>query len=557
VDSENTLAAASAPDSQTPPSEPAEPQKPAPPSVPGERLLVYTPRGPLIIDVFVTINGQPYQTSRERMLVQIVKAADGDEDGQSTWEELWADPTLEQMEAARNPSQNNMERDRRRRTYDRNGDGLVNGTEAEQFLSRLIGPPAALTLVRSNLRDMQSYRSRIRDLLDDDGDGYLSAEEWKAAPAVLARRDADRDELVDVTELSDTPYVPENLQAPMRDMSYDNQLPPQAELLDSRVLWASIYVTMRELYLADGELGKGSFPLTPSLAGQLDLSENGRIDKEELKRLTRVPPHLELDLRYGRITAENDKLGLSVRRISPELSGVQTKPLSDGLGVQIELPGVALQLRAQDFTPGDDFAEAAKQALAQLDKDNNGYIDEEEAAESEQFMESMFQTADADEDGKLYPAEIEKYLAAQQAPSFNRVQVEATDPEDALFAALDVNADNRLGPREIQRAAERLKSLDANGDGKILADEVTSAVLLSFNRGENQPQGAPRVNRLAPRERPADPNLPRWFVGMDRNADGDVSRAEFLGTSRQFSHLDSNADGFISGDEALAASAGS
>ncbi len=44
---------------------------------------------------------------------------------------------------------------------------------------------------------------------------------------------------------------------------------------------------------------------------------------------------------------------------------------------------------------------------------------------------------------------------------------------------------------------------------------------------------------------------------MDRNADGDLSLAEFLGTAEQFRHLDSNRDGFIDPDEAAAASTGS
>jgi hypothetical protein len=44
---------------------------------------------------------------------------------------------------------------------------------------------------------------------------------------------------------------------------------------------------------------------------------------------------------------------------------------------------------------------------------------------------------------------------------------------------------------------------------------------------------------------------------MDRNGDGDLSAAEFLGSAEQFRHLDTNADTFIDPAEASAASAGS
>jgi len=49
---------------------------------------------------------------------------------------------------------------------------------------------------------------------------------------------------------------------------------------------------------------------------------------------------------------------------------------------------------------------------------------------------------------------------------------------------------------------------------------------------------------------------PLWFRKMDRNADGDVSRAEFLGTEAQFRKLDRNGDGLIDLDEAEAAEKG-
>ena len=47
--------------------------------------------------------------------------------------------------------------------------------------------------------------------------------------------------------------------------------------------------------------------------------------------------------------------------------------------------------------------------------------------------------------------------------------------------------------------------------------------------------------------------LPSREIALDRNADGDVSAREFLGTPEQFKQLDEDGDGYISLEEALRA----
>jgi Ca2+-binding EF-hand superfamily protein len=43
---------------------------------------------------------------------------------------------------------------------------------------------------------------------------------------------------------------------------------------------------------------------------------------------------------------------------------------------------------------------------------------------------------------------------------------------------------------------------------------------------------------------------PEWFVRMDRNKDGDLTRNEFPGTDEQFDRLNADGDEFVSAEEA-------
>ena len=103
---------------------------------------------------------------------------------------------------------------------------------------------------------------------------------------------------------------------------------------------------------------------------------------------------------------------------------------------------------------------------------------------------ARIEAVDTDEDGKVYAGEIVAFLAQQQAALRAQVHAKAGDRDDPLFAALDINGDDRLDGREIEAAGDRLQELDRSGDGLIGIDEIPTAMFVGLARGSLENQDA-------------------------------------------------------------------
>jgi Ca2+-binding EF-hand superfamily protein len=134
----------------------------------------------------------------------------------------------------------------------------------------------------------------------------------------------------------------------------------------------------------------------------------------------------------------------------------------------------------------------------------------------------------------------------------NQVRVQADDQPDALFPSLDSNSDGRLDGREIARIGHRLAQMDRDRDGQVALHEIPGSMAVGVARGNPQDQTLFAVPLALPRP---NEKAPRWFLSMDRNRDGGISAAEFLGHRDSFATLDANQDGFVDCHEALATKA--
>ena len=130
-------------------------------------------------------------------------------------------------------------------------------------------------------------------------------------------------------------------------------------------------------------------------------------------------------------------------------------------------------------------------------------------------------------------------------------------PKDDWMKRLDANGDGKLDAAELQTAIDAsFKAWDKNGDGVIDAGEMPRPPRPPQPNGQGDwPQGPPMGQGDRPQGpsqagQPNDKMLPPFFFA-DRNAEGAAtSRADFERIVKGvFTEMDKNGDGVISGDE--------
>lgn len=459
---------------------------PRDPNAVGRDLVIDMPGKPIRIRVVSMVDGKAVEQRRKATLDAMVRAADKDGNGKISGSEFSVSMRTEFERKAGTPLPS--------KSISEFSQGYKDQDEVpiDSFVGQLnldLGPLVEVVVQPQPLVD----RLELFAALDADGDGFVTADEAGSSERLFAKYDADGDGTLNQPELAPTePLQPTPVRSgenfPEGRFPFHWEEPPVGDHADATI----------EIKLIGKAFGRPKVNVAEKADGLAVTAETRKasFDFHDLA--------LDLDATPARITSED------VKRF------------------------YLLQLR-------------------QRDADKNGYLSEAEFA-GLALPGLDFRAADANGDGMLFPNELAGKLDALIARESSRVRVEATFERQPLFTKLDADGDGRLSRRELRNAKRALASADVDGDGRIGLAEFGGRYHLSFSVPNPLDAAGPRMladfeaMTRGPSSRPNDG--PPWFAAMDRNADGDLDRREFLGTAEQFAKLDGDADGLLSPGEA-------
>jgi Ca2+-binding EF-hand superfamily protein len=326
-------------------------------------------------------------------------------------------------------------------------------------------------------------------LLDADGDSQVSEAELKQAAAAIAKFDRNDDEMIGAGELVAGLRYPGGAGSQLLKVNVDA---PQ----------------------------KFAAKLLPPSDGPVDFEVAIRLPKKGDAEETNKPAILsavqlaDVKLQAGSLTLKKPGLQLVVRSDAGQLSAT-----AEGVYARLER-------RFSDEDANDD---------AMLD------AAEIEKAEGTEWR-NLLAAADRNGDGHLAETELQAWLKLQKRLAAGQLLLTLLDGGQGLFELLDANRDGALSAAELRAALQRVTTVGAMREGKLELAQLPTTILITASQG--YPQSV-----LGATERSG----PAWFLAMDRNLDGEVSRREFSGPAAAFTRLDTNSDEIISEPEAVEA----
>jgi Ca2+-binding EF-hand superfamily protein len=445
-------------------------------------------------------------------------------------------------------------------------DGKVSVDELAEVLRPILGP-----FQLQVGRQATSRTDPLFDQLDRDKDGQLTRSELASITGSLRPLDLDDNQMISPEELEpyNNPALASMLVArgsadrrarfiaspPVVELvSGDSTLRP-ARLLLKKYDRAKVDVPGRP----DNKLSPEEFAIAPDVFASADTNADGALNTDELRKLlAREPVDLTLDVTLSPEASGKGTLRPAAGVALPK--GAQFRQINDG-DVEFAIGQVRIDIQVED---GNNAEEEVRGVLTQrfkaADANKDGYLEAKEQAAinaPQSPLVGLMDVIDRDGDGKIYLKELLTFADRQSEAARCRLVVTTADQGRAIFGILDLDRDRRLGAREVMRTVDRVTSWDADGDGRVSADEIPYHFLVNIARSRlvgltGEGVALPVARMMVATQAAGTTVGPLWFQKMDRNHDGDVSRREFLGPREVFDRLDRDTDGLIGAEEAQA-----
>lgn len=526
-------------------------------------LLILGETRPILLRLRVMVGDRPFRAAWDESVRALHARLDRDGDGKLTVKEAEASP-LAMLIAPAGP----VPATRGRAEIDvKPKDGVISVEELADALRGSFGP---LRVQVDGLADRRT--DALFDHLDRDKDGQITKAELASVAGSLRRLDQDDNELIGVNEVTPAVGQADAMSAQMMGRpARPTGVPAVVEMAAGESPTRLVRLLLKKYDTGsskgpgkpDGKLTPEEFAIAPEAFAAADTGGDGTLNAEDLRKyLAQAPRDAILD-----VVLTTDASGRAVARVrgmdGGPPHGLKVRQLSESV-VEVDADPIRLDIHVDD---GAGAADATRKALrAQLDAadaNGDGYVEQSELTGDNGVpspLSALFGPLDRDGDGKLYPRELDDYVALGSVGARGRLALTASDEGRAIFGMLDLDRDRQLGAREVLDTYARVSACDRDGDGRVSPEEIPHHIQLTLTRGDLAaliPTAAvnnaavARVAVAPPRVRPAVG--PAWFRRMDRNRDGDVSRREFLGSREQFDRLDRDRDGLVSPDEADAA----
>ncbi|MGO9470345.1 MAG: hypothetical protein ACLQVF_40130 [Isosphaeraceae bacterium] len=441
-------------------------------------------------------------------------------------------------------------------------DGKVSIDELAEAIRPILGP-FRLQVGRQAI----GRTDALFDQLDRDKDGELTRPELGAIAGSLRPLDLDDDEMISALELEpfDSPAFSAMMEESSDRRARFTALPPVVELTAGESSLRPARLLLKKYDKGkgdvpgrpDGKLSPAEFAIDTSVFASADTNGDDALDTDELRKLlARAPMDLALDVTLSTEAPGRGAVRVEAGGTLPK--GTQVRRLADG-DIEFAIGQVRLDIHVEDGkTAAEDVRRILQQRFKAADVNKNGYLEGKELAAldaPQSPLAGLSELINRDGDGKLYLKELIDFADRQQEAARSRLVVTTSDQGRAIFGILDLDRDRRLGAREVMRTVDRVMSWDGDGDGRVSADEIPYHFQVRIARsGLTGLTGAGVADTGVRSMGTTQAAGPDWFVKMDRNHDGDVSRREFLGPRDQFDRLDRDKDGLIDPDEATAGS---